>query len=70
MPVSTDSREYLTLQEASERFGLAVRTLRAWRAKRLITRYERNDGLAVVDAAEIVSELERRKEVRKIEDHG
>ena len=68
MPVTAKDKTYLTLPEASEKYGVSVSTLRSWRRKRLITRYERGDGLVVVDAADVERQLARRTEIRQVED--
>lgn len=69
MPVAANKGQYLTLQEAAERFGVAVRTVRSWRAKRLVTRYVRGDGLAVVDADEVERMLASRRDIiRNLDD--
>lgn len=57
--------EFLTLYEASKRFGVSIYTLRSWRNRRWIIRYMRGDGLVVVDAGEIQKHLDSRLEIIK-----
>ena len=65
MAVTASDQELITLQEASERFGIPIPTLRLWRRLSYLTRYQRGDGRVMVDAAEINARIARRSEIKR-----
>ena len=65
MPLATED-EMLTLDEASERFGISVSTLRFWRDRKELSRYKRG-RVVVVDAAEVRRKVDERRQVRREE---
>ena len=63
-----EGEQYLTLQEASARYHMALSTLRYWVTVRELPRFKRGDGRVVVKASDVEARIAKRKEVRPVDE--